>query len=98
VADLLLLSTLRGRRAARLHARTTSGAAVARAVADYQLAATELALVHQRAERGMIDVARFDGRCRDLLALMAAARDAFPARPARPGHGAAGLAGRPGLG
>ena len=50
---------------------------MARAVTEYQLAATELALVHQRAERGVIDVARFDGRCRDLLALMATARDAF---------------------
>jgi len=76
---------LRARRAARLHARTTGGAAVARAVTDYQLAATELALVHQRAERGMIDVSRFDGRCRDLLALMTAARDSFPRQPARPG-------------
>jgi RsiW-degrading membrane proteinase PrsW (M82 family) len=84
-ADLRMLSTLRGRRAARLRARRTGGAAVARAVSEYQQAATELALVHQRAERGVIDVARFDGRCRDLLALMTMARDAYSRQPARPG-------------
>jgi RsiW-degrading membrane proteinase PrsW (M82 family) len=84
-ADLRMLSTLRGRRAARLRARSTGGAAVARAVTEYQLAATELALVHQRAERGVIDVARFDGRCRDLLALMTMARDAYSRQPAQPG-------------
>jgi hypothetical protein len=47
---------------------------------DYQLAATELALAHQRAERGVIGPAQFDQRCRDLLALMAAARNVFLAR------------------
>ncbi|HEV8274662.1 MAG TPA: PrsW family intramembrane metalloprotease [Streptosporangiaceae bacterium] len=83
--DLRMLSTLRGRRAARLRARRSGGAAVARAVTDYQLAATELALVHQRAERGVIDLARFDLRCRDLLALMTMARVAYSRQPARPG-------------
>jgi RsiW-degrading membrane proteinase PrsW (M82 family) len=76
-ADLGMLSTLRGRREARLWARVTGGRRAAHAMRDYQLAATELALVHQRAERGLIDVTRFDGRCRDLLALMTVARDAF---------------------
>src|SRR5215831_20525631 len=76
-ADLQMLSTLRGRRAARLWARGVGGRPAAHAMRDYQLASTELALVHQRAERGLIDVPRFDGRSRDLLALMAAAHDAF---------------------
>jgi RsiW-degrading membrane proteinase PrsW (M82 family) len=84
-ADLRMLSTLRGRRQARLWARRTSGRAAAHAMTDYQLAATELALCHQRAERGLIDVARFDERSRGLLALMAAARDSFLGRPAGPG-------------
>jgi hypothetical protein len=53
-------------------------------MADYQLAATELALAHQRAERGVIGPAQFDQRCRDLLALMAAARDVFLARQRSP--------------
>jgi len=86
-ADLRMLSTLRGRHAARLWARAAGGAAAARAMTNYQLAATELALVHQRAERGLIDVGRFDRRRRDLLTLMAAAHDAFLARPAGPGAG-----------
>lgn len=74
-SDLRMLSTLRGRRAARRWARGSGGPAAARAMADYQMAATELALVHQRAERGMIGVARFDERRGALLTLMAAARD-----------------------
>jgi hypothetical protein len=41
---------------------------------NYQLAATELALVHQRADRGLIDATRFAQRSRDLLTLMAMAR------------------------
>jgi protease PrsW len=76
-ADLQMLSTLRGRRAARLWAHNTGGRAAAYAMRDYQLAATELALCHQRAARGLIDAAPFDERCRDLLALMTTARDAF---------------------
>jgi len=101
-ADLQMLSTLRGRRAARLWARGTGGRPAAHAMRDYQLAATELALVHQRAERGLIDAAGFDGRCRDLLALMATARDACPRQDGGPGsppwarHGYTGFGyGRP---
>ena len=84
-ADLRMLSTLRGRRQARLWARRTSGAPAAAAMTDYQLAATELALVHQRAERGLIDAARFNERSHELLMLMAMARDSFFARQAGPG-------------
>jgi RsiW-degrading membrane proteinase PrsW (M82 family) len=76
-ADLRMLATLGGRRQARLWARRTGGPAAARAMTDYQLAATELALVHQRAERGLISAAGFDERRRDLLALMTVARGAF---------------------
>jgi RsiW-degrading membrane proteinase PrsW (M82 family) len=103
-ADLRMLSTLRGRRQARLWARRTGGRAAAHAMTDYQLAATELALCHQRAERGLIGAARFDERRRALLTLMAAARDSFPARPAGPGsppwarHGHSGFGHQPGPG
>jgi RsiW-degrading membrane proteinase PrsW (M82 family) len=76
-ADLRMLSTLRERRAARLWARSTGGRAAASAMADYQLAATELALVHLRQERGVIAADQFDGRRRELLRLMATARNAF---------------------
>ena len=72
-----MLSPLRGRRQARRWARATGGRRAAAAMADYQLAATELALAHQRAERGVIGPAQFDERSRNLLALMRAARDGF---------------------
>ena len=87
-ADLRMLSTLRGRRAARQWARSTGGRAAATAMADYQLAATELALVHLRQERGVIAADQFDERRRELLALMATAHHAFfrhqPAPPQPP--------------
>jgi RsiW-degrading membrane proteinase PrsW (M82 family) len=59
-ADLRMLSTLRERRAARRWARATGGRAAARAMEDYQLAATELALVHLRAQRGIIAPDKFE--------------------------------------
>jgi len=88
-ADLRMLSTLRGRRRARLWARRTGGWAAARAMTNFQLAATELALMHQRAERGLIDPAGFGERQRDLLTLMATARTAVTGRGAgsQPGPG-----------
>jgi protease PrsW len=58
-------------------------------MADYQLAATELALVHQRAQRRSIEAARFADRRQALVGLMAAARAAFLRdlrEPAGPRH------------
>ena len=69
----------------------------AAAMADYQLAATELAMLHQRAERGVISPAEFAARQQALLGLMQAARLAFlssrPAPPAPPWapHGPSGF-------
>ena len=83
-ADLRMLSTLRERRAARLWARRTGGRAAARAMQDYQLAATELALVHLRAQRQIIAADQFEQRRRDLLRLMAMARSAFFQRQPEP--------------
>jgi RsiW-degrading membrane proteinase PrsW (M82 family) len=83
-ADLRMLSTLRERRAARLWARRTGGRAAARAMEDYQLAATELALVHLRAQRQIIAPDQFEQRRRDLLRLMAMARSAFFQRQPEP--------------
>ncbi len=85
-ADLRMLSTLRARRAARRWARGTGGYSAARAMQDYQLAATELALLHQRLQRGIIDPDRFEARRRELLGLMAVARQAFFARQPEPPH------------
>jgi hypothetical protein len=83
-ADLKMLSTLRERRAARLWARRTGGRAAARAMEDYQLAATELALVHLRAQRQIIAPGQFEQRRRDLLRLMAMARSAVLRRQPEP--------------
>jgi hypothetical protein len=76
-ADLRMLSTLGERRAARSWARAAGGRAAAAAMTDYQLAATELALVHQRAERGVVSGGQFAARQRALVLLMAAARATF---------------------
>ncbi len=83
-ADLRMLSTLRERRAARHWARVSGGRAAAQAMQDYQLAATELALVHLRAQRRIIAPEAFEARRRDLLRLMAAARSAFFRRQPEP--------------
>jgi RsiW-degrading membrane proteinase PrsW (M82 family) len=83
-ADLKMLSTLRERRAARLWARRTGGRPAARAMEDYQLAATELALVHLRAQRQIIAPDQFEQRRRDLLRLMTLARSAFFRRQPEP--------------
>ncbi|MBO0774965.1 MAG: PrsW family intramembrane metalloprotease [Actinobacteria bacterium] len=76
-ADLRMLSTLRQRRAARNWARAAGGPGAAAAMRDYQLAATELALLHLRAERRLISGQQFAARQQALLRLMAVARDAF---------------------
>jgi protease PrsW len=91
-ADLRMLSTLRGRRQARRWARRTGGRAAARAMTNYQLAATELALIHQRAQRGLIGADRFEERRHDLLTLMATARGAV-ARDRRTGSSQPGYSG-----
>jgi protease PrsW len=96
-ADLRMLSTLRERYAARRWARMTGGRAGGRAMEDYQLAATELALVHLRMQRGIISAAQFGERRRDLLRLMAMARSAFfhrqpePPQPPWAGPGSSGF-------
>jgi len=84
IEDVRMLSTLRGRRLARNWARATGGMTAAAAIGDYQLAATELALLHQRAERGVIDHQRFAGRQQALLGLMQVARGAFLRRMPTP--------------
>ena len=48
---------------------------------DYQLAATELALLHAKAGRGIISAETFTARRHDLLALMHFARRAVARHP-----------------
>ncbi len=81
--DVAMLATLRSRRIARNWARANGGRSAAAAMTDYQLAATELAMLHQRAERGVIGPAEFESRRQALLGLMHVARMAF--LPRRPG-------------
>jgi hypothetical protein len=96
--DVQMLSTLDGRRHARRWARITGGRPAATAMADYQLAATELALLHQRAERQVIDPVTFAQRQQALLGLMQVARGAFlthqpqPPLPPWAAQGVSGLA------
>jgi RsiW-degrading membrane proteinase PrsW (M82 family) len=80
-ADIQMLRTLPARRVARRWARLTGGPGAARAMADYQQAATELALLHLRAERGIADGRWFEQRRDALLGLMALARQAFLRTP-----------------
>ncbi len=82
-ADVTMLSTLHGRAEARRWARARLGAPAARAMTDYQLAATELALLHDHATSRTVDPARFAARQRALVSVMGAAHAAFtpPARP-----------------
>ncbi|MCB7136146.1 PrsW family intramembrane metalloprotease [Cellulosimicrobium marinum] len=79
-ADLAMLSTLGTRRRARGWARRTGGPGAARAMRDYQQAATELALLHDRVARGIVEPGRVEGLRRALLSLMGATRAAFLAR------------------
>ncbi|WP_157129771.1 PrsW family intramembrane metalloprotease, partial [Thermobifida halotolerans] len=81
--DIQMLSTMGGRKRARAWARQVAGARGRRAMEDYQLAATELALLHRRLDRG---VARPDWweRRDAILALMHMAREAFLGRAVQP--------------
>jgi hypothetical protein len=96
-----MLSSLRGRRRARNWARASGGMAAAAAMSDYQLAATELALLHDKAGRGVVSAPQFLDRQRDLLLLMHAARGALlgrwggPPGPPWAAPGGSGFSGGP---
>ncbi len=82
-SDIQMLSTMKGRKRARAWARRTAGVRGRRAMEDYQLAATELALLHRRLDRGVAVSAWWERRDA-ILALMHMAREAFLGRAARP--------------
>ncbi|WP_300612481.1 PrsW family intramembrane metalloprotease [Trebonia sp.] len=96
--DVVMLASLRERRRARNWARTTGGMPAGAAMGDYQLAATELALLHAKAVRGVLPLGTFRQRQHDLLGLMYVARMSFlsrhPAPPVAPWAppGGAGIA------
>ncbi|MBW8483271.1 PrsW family intramembrane metalloprotease [Actinomadura parmotrematis] len=82
--DVAMLRSLASRRAARRWARSVGGKPAARAMEDYQLAATELSLLHKRVERDNAEPHWFAARRDALLNLMALARQAFLRVPPRP--------------
>ncbi|GAA3727341.1 PrsW family intramembrane metalloprotease [Salinactinospora qingdaonensis] len=84
-ADIQMLSSIGGRRRAREWARRNAGSRGRRAMQDYQLAATELALLHQRLDRGVARPQWWHRRD-SFLALMHVAREAFAGRAAQPLH------------
>ena len=75
--DIAMLARLSSRRLARVWARRVGGTRASRIMGDYQLAATELAILHSRAERGVEDSPRFYPRRDALVYLMGAAQQAF---------------------
>ncbi|WP_113703366.1 PrsW family intramembrane metalloprotease [Nonomuraea lactucae] len=83
-ADIHMLSALPRRRAARQWARMHGGKRGLRAMSDYQLAATELGLLHERAARHMVDERAFHEEQRALLECMRTARAQLPAPMAGP--------------
>ncbi len=74
--DVLMISSIGGRRRAREWAAARSGRAGERAMVDYQRAATELAFLRQRAARVGPDAA-FAERESALLATLGRSRSAF---------------------
>ncbi|MEU4574222.1 PrsW family intramembrane metalloprotease [Nonomuraea sp. ATR24] len=86
--DIIMLSALPRRRRARQWARMYGGKRGLRAMSDYQLAATELGLLHERAARRMVDDQTFHEEQRALLECMSTARADFPMPPTPAGsHG-----------
>ena len=77
-SDIHMLSALSRRRQARQWAKAHGGRAGLRAMNDYQLAATELGLLHQRAARNLVGEQTFHEEQRALLECMSAARADFP--------------------
>lgn len=69
--DVGMLSSLKARRHARRWAKKTG---LSKAMSDYQHAATELAMLHLRAEREGMAPAEFTGQREALLHVMGAAR------------------------
>lgn len=75
--DVQMLGTMAGRKQARNWARHHAGLNGVRAMGDYQLAATELALLHAHAANRAISPNEFHQRRSSILVLMKTARDAF---------------------
>ena len=92
-ADISMLSSLRDRRQARQWARLHAGLGGLRDMAEFQLAATELGLLHRRSDRRLVDDQAFADRRTELLSgmqsvtLMFLRRLSDPPRPPWAAHG-----------
>jgi protease PrsW len=84
--DVAMLGSLADRRQARQWARLHAGLAGVRAMAEYQLGATELGLLHRRAAHGLVDADSFAAECDTLLTDMRSATAALLARLNRLGR------------
>jgi RsiW-degrading membrane proteinase PrsW (M82 family) len=82
-ADITMLSSLQGRRRAREWAARKAGRRGREAMREYQLAATELALLHRRLDAGL-PAPDWKVHRDSFLALMHVARDAFLGRMPQP--------------
>jgi len=76
-ADVSMLSSMPDRRQARQWARLHAGLGGLRDMAEYQLSATELGLLHRRSDRGLVDIASFTERRDGLLGGMQTATFSF---------------------
>jgi RsiW-degrading membrane proteinase PrsW (M82 family) len=84
--DVAMLGSLADRRQARQWARLHAGLAGLRAMSEYQLGATELGLLHRRADRGLVGAGSFADQCDTLLADMRSANTALLGRLNRLGR------------
>lgn len=86
MVDVQMLSSLKARKAAREWASARGGRASAEAMREYQQAATELALLHERAEHAAAEPIELENQRQALLWVMQRARATF-----LPGGGTARL-------
>jgi protease PrsW len=85
--DVSMLSSMPYRRQARAWARLHGGLGALRDMAEYQLSATELGLLHRRCDLGLVDIEAFAQRRDGLVVGMQASVSAFVGRfsvPPRP--------------
>ena len=86
-ADISMLSSLHDRRLARQWARLHCGLGGLQEMSEFQLSATELALLHRRSDRALVDADAFALRRDELLVGMRSATSALLSRlnaPLRP--------------
>ena len=75
--DVVMLTSIGARHRARQAVRSVAGRRAERGMRDFQAAATELALLHDRAERRQVEPAQFTIRQQALLRQLVMARDSF---------------------